>query len=259
MKVSIISRNKSLGIQMASCLALLALWYVLSTKYPSILIPSPLETFKAMAGLAVSGELLGQFILSMSRMLCGFTIGMLAGVSTGLVGGRFAAAYEAMKPVISFLLGIPPIILVVIAMVWFGTSPVIPIFVVAILVFPTFYLHTANGCRSIDTQLLEMAAVYRKTPGQILRHIIFPGLAVPLFTAVSLASGGAVRITIMAELLGTSSGIGSAISLARININTDIVFAWTLISVLTILLIDYSVIHPLKRLVMKWDQKEELS
>ncbi|ARK25349.1 hypothetical protein SporoP37_12245 [Sporosarcina sp. P37] len=259
MKASTISKNKSLSIQVASCLALLALWYVLSTQYPSILIPSPFETFKAMVHLAVTGELLEQFFLSMTRMISGFAIGMLAGVGVGLIGGRFQTGYEAMKPVISFLLGIPPIILVVIAMVWFGTSPLIPISVVAILAFPTFYLHTANGCRSIDTQLLEMASIYRKTPFEVLKHIILPGLAIPLFTAVSLASGGAVRVTIMAELLGTSSGMGSAISLARININTDIVFAWTLISVLTILLIDYSVIHPLKRFVMKWDQKEEAS
>lgn len=258
MKASTISRSKSRVIQLSSCFVLFLLWYALSTQYPSILIPSPIETFQALVHLVENGELVKQFVLSMSRMLSGFTIGMFIGISIGLIAGRYQTAYEAMKPIISFLLGIPPIILVVIAMVWFGTSPVIPIFVVGILVFPTFYLNTANGYRSIDSQLLEMAAVYNKSPWQTLQHIIIPGLSMPLFTAISLAAGGAVRITIMAELLGASSGIGSALSMARINIDTAKVFAWTLVSVVTILLIDYMIIHPLKKYVMKWDDKEEI-
>lgn len=258
MKASTISRNKSRIIQLSSCLVLLLLWYALSTHYPSILIPSPLETFQSLGSLVQNGELATQFVLTMSRMLSGFVMGMLVGVSMGLFAGRFQIVYEAMKPIISFLLGIPPIILVVIAMVWFGTSPIIPILVVSILVFPTFYLNTANGYRSIDGQLLEMATVYNKSPWQTLQHIIMPGLAMPLFTAISLAAGGAVRITIMAELLGASSGMGSALSMARINIDTAKVFAWTLVSVVTILLIDYMIIHPLKKYVMKWDNKEEI-
>lgn len=236
---------------------LIVLWSALSFKYPSILIPSPLETFQALFHLFESGELAKQFLLSMSRMVTGFSIGMCIGISTGLFAGRYPLMYEAMKPIISFLLGIPPIILVVIAMVWFGTSSLIPIFVVSLLVFPTFYLNTANGYRSIDHQLLEMAAIYNKSPWQTLKHVIIPGLMIPIFTAISLASGGAVRTTIMAELLGASSGMGSALSMARINIDTAKVFAWTFVSILAILLIDYLLINPLKKFVMKWDLRED--
>ncbi len=65
-----------------------------------------------------------------------------------------------------------------------------------------------------------------------------------------------MRITIMAELLGTSSGIGAALTMARININTDKVFAWTLISVLAILAIDSFILNPLKARMMKWNMEE---
>lgn len=236
---------------------LLVLWYALSTQYPSILVPSPVETFQALVLLIENGDLAKQLLLSITRMICGFTIGMCIGVSVGLCAGRYSTIYEAMKPVISFLLGIPPIILVVIIMVWVGTSPIIPVIVVSILVFPTFYLNTANGYRSINRQLLEMAVIYDKSSWQTLRHIIMPGLTVPIFTAISLASGGAVRTTIMAELLGASSGIGSALSMARINIDTPKVFAWTFVSILIILLIDYMLINPMKKYMMQWDLKEE--
>lgn len=256
MMISIMNRKKSLIIQMSTCSGIVLIWTLLSLKFPSILIPSPYETLTALWHITVSGELLHQLYLTMVRMLVGLIIGMSLAILSGLLAGRFAVIYEMFRPIIAFLLGIPPIILVVVAMVWFGTNSIIPIFVVSILVFPTFYMNIANGYRQIDIQLLQMATVYKKSTWQTLRFIILPSLMVPFFTACSLAAGGAVRITIMAELLGTSSGIGAALTMARININTDKVFAWTLISVLVILAIDSFILTPLKAKMMKWNMEE---
>lgn len=248
------SSKKSYLLQSASCLVILVIWQLLSMIYPSILIPSPYETWQALMQLVTSGNLVSQFATSGLRMLIGFSLGCSIACVCGLFAGRYANVFEMFRPLVSFLLGIPPIILVVIAMVWFGTSTMIPILVVAILVFPTFFLNIANGYRQIDPQLLEMAMIYKKPKGEQLRKIILPSLMIPFFTAFSLAAGGSVRITIMAELLGTNDGMGAAISLARINIDTDKVFAWTFISILTIILIDVCVINPLKKRMMKYQE-----
>lgn len=53
-------------------------------------------------------------------MVVGLSIGMFLAILSGLLAGRFAVIYEMFRPVIAFLLGIPPIILVVVAMVWYG-------------------------------------------------------------------------------------------------------------------------------------------
>lgn len=243
-------------IQMSTCSSIVVIWTILSLYFPSILIPSPYETLLALWDITRSGELLQQLYLTAMRMIAGLATGMSLAIIWGLLAGRFAVIYEMFRPIIAFLLGIPPIILVVVAMVWFGTNSIIPIFVVSVLVFPTFYVNIANGYRQIDIQLLQMATVYKKSTWQKLRFVILPSLIVPFFTACSLAAGGAVRITIMAELLGTSSGIGAALTMARININTDKVFAWTLISVLAILAIDSFILNPLKARMMKWNMEE---
>lgn len=246
------SRSNKIGLQLSTCLLLLIIWQILSLYYPPILIPSPYDTWQALKELILSGKLVDQYILSATRMLIGFSIGSVIAITCGLLAGRFIVIYEMFKPIISFLLGIPPIILVVVAMVWFGTNSIVPILVVGILVFPTFYINIANGYRGIDVQLLEMARIYRKPKGQILYHIILPSLMIPLFTAFSLAAGGAVRTTIMAELLGASDGIGAALSLARINIDTATVFAWTFVSIITIIGIDQLCINPLKKRMLRY-------
>lgn len=256
MKNSIMSCKNSFIIQGSTCIGILLIWTVLSFNFPSILIPSPYETLVALWKITITGELLQQFYLTMIRMSIGLLIGMTFATICGLLAGRFAVIYEIFRPIISFLLGIPPIILVVVAMVWFGTNSIIPVFVVSILVIPTFYINIANGCRQIDSQLLQMATVYQKSNWQKFRFIILPSLMIPFLTACSLAAGGAVRITIMAELLGTSNGVGAALTMARININTDKVFAWTFISVLTIIAIDIFILNPLKVKMMKWNMGE---
>lgn len=257
MKGSITENKLSYFMQALTVMLILFVWIILSNHFPSILIPSPLETFHAFLSLLESGELLKQLLTSLTRMAMGFTIGMVLAVGCGLLAGKYPLLYEAFRPIISIVLGIPPIILVVLAMVWFGTGSMIPILVVGVLVFPTFYLNTADGWRNIDAQLLQMAVIYNRSSLQILKDIIIPSLTVPIFTAISLAAGGSVRITIMAELLGADNGIGASLSYARINIDTAKVFAWTLLSILIILIIDYLIINPFKKVIFRWKLKEE--
>jgi len=254
---STMSRKKSYLLQTMSCLLIGVFWQLLSLFYPSILIPSPYETGEALLDLITSGNLVTQFITSGVRILVGFSIGCVVASVCGLIAGRYESIFEMFRPIVSFLLGIPPIILVVIAMVWFGTNTMIPVMVVAILVFPTFFLNIANGYRQVDVQLLEMAKIYKKSKRNRLQKIVLPSLMIPFFTAFSLAAGGAVRITIMAELLGTNNGIGAALSLARINIDTAKVFAWTLVSILTITAIDICIINPLKKKLMKYEEDSD--
>jgi NitT/TauT family transport system permease protein len=101
-----------------------------------------------------------------------------------------------------------------------------------------------------------MAAVYEVPWWRTMRHIILPALAVPVFTAVSLASGLAVRITIMAELLGSDDGAGYMIALARTNLDTAKVFAWAVILISLVILLDYAVINPLKRFATRWETEQ---
>ncbi|MFW5435911.1 ABC transporter permease [Paenibacillus apiarius] len=256
MKTSIISRNRRLWIQGASIAVLILLWQFLSMSLPDILFASPLETLASFGNILRSGEFVAQLLISGSRMLYGLSLGVGSGLLCGLLAGGFPVVYEAMRPILSLLMGVPPIILVVLAMVWFGTGSGVPLFVVALLIFPAMYLNTADGMRSIDHSLLEMSQVYRVPFIHRLVHIIIPGLAVPVFTGITLAVGSAVRITIMAELMGSDKGIGYSLALARVNMDTAKVFAWSAVSIALIVVIEQMIIRPLRKYIMRWNTGE---
>lgn len=156
--------KRSFGVKCLAVLVIIGVWQWISLSLPDILFASPLETLRALARMARSGELARQLLTSGGRMLAGFFCGTAAGIAAGLLAGIFSIVYEAMRPFLSLLMGIPPIILVVLAMVWFGTGATVPVFVVSLLVFPSIYLNTADGWRGIDRQLLQMAEVYQIGP-----------------------------------------------------------------------------------------------
>ena len=198
------------------------------------------------------GELWRRLATTLWRMALGWGIGSVVGIVLGLVAGRFEPVYDALRPTQSLLLGVPPVVLVVVAMIWFGSGSLVPIAVVSVLIFPIVYVNTAQGWRSLDLRLVEMARIYGKGSGEVLRHVILPGLAVPIFTGLSVSAGFAVRISVMAELLASDSGIGYSIALARVNINTAKVFAWALVSVVLVAVIDVLIVNPLKRRALRW-------
>lgn len=253
---SITTNSRSFGVKCIAVLGLIGIWQWISMSLPDILFASPLATLQSLVQMARSGELTHQLLVSGGRMLAGLFIGIAAGIATGLFAGIFSVVYEAMRPVLSLFLGVPPIILVVLAMVWFGTGSTVPVFVVALLVFPGIYLNTADGWRGIDKQLLQMADVYKIGSLKKLRHIVIPGLAVPIFTSISLAAGSAVRTTIMAELLGSDKGIGYSLAFARVNLDTAKVFAWTLVSIAAILGMDLLIIRPIRKFALRWNHED---
>lgn len=240
-------------VGLLAIIGLVALWQLLSLYLPEILFPSPLATLEAGIELVRSGELASQLGRSLLRMLAGFALGVSAAIACGLVAGTSAVVYDAFRPVQAVLLGVPPIVFVVLAMVWFGTGGLVPVAVVAVLVFPLVFLSTADGRRNVDRQLLEMAAVYEVSRLRTLRDIVLPALAVPIFTAISLATGIAVRVTIMAELLAAADGVGYHIALARVNVDTATVFAWTIVLVGLVILVDHAVVGPMKRSAARWE------
>ncbi len=226
-------------------------WHIASIFFIELVLPSPKQTFTAIYKMFLNGELIYHLRISLIRVMFGFFLGTFIAIIIGILAGRFSFLYEMLRPLQAFLIGSPPIAIVVIAMIWFGTSHFVSIFVVSVLIFPTVYIHTADGYRQLNRQLFEMAQVYRRSLISVLINIVFPGLFLPIFTSVSLAMGSAFRIGIMAELLSASEGIGSSLGLARSNLDTAKVFAWLFISTLLVIVFDYFFIRPIRRNLIK--------
>ncbi|CFX45072.1 MetI-like domain [Syntrophomonas zehnderi OL-4] len=229
-------------------------WQFLSMVYGAVLVPSPADTLRAIGLLIKTGELGENLLITFRRQICGLSLGIMCGFLSGFLAGCFQRLEWLMQPLISFLLAVPAIIFVTMAMVWLGMGDKMTVFLVALLVFPIMHINTMEGIKTIDRALLEMAQVYRLPLLQKVKKIYLPGMKHGLIAGFSLAMASSIRLTIMAEMLGAREGMGQRVAITRAYLETDQLFAWVLVLLTILISLEFIIIRPLKRSVNRTKQ-----
>ena len=175
------------------------------------------------------GATIGTTIL---RLIAGLAIGVGVGAVLGLLFGLCPKIEDVGTPLIHVLQAIPPVCWVVLALVWFGFNGKPCVFIVATATVPTVVINLSHGVRSVDPQLLEMARLYQFSRWKMLRHVTLPSIRPYFRSALEIVIGGGWKLAVMGEVLTTNSGIGGAITTARLNIEPDAIIAWSLLLVL---------------------------
>lgn len=92
-------------------------------------------------------------------------------------------------------------------------------------------INLSHGVRGVDRQLLEMARLYRFSRWKTLRHVTLPSIRPYFNSAMEIVIGGGWKLAVMGEVLTTNSGIGGAITSARLNVQPDAIIAWSFLLV----------------------------
>lgn len=228
------------------------LWGWGSTQLSPIALPSPIETAEALSRLTATGAAFPALAETGLRVIAAFSAALVIGGGLGLAAGFVVPVRAAIGPLVTMLLAVPPIVWVVLALIWFGTGSPAVIFTVFIAVLPIIFLAAVEGVRSVDPELSEMAEAFRMNRRQMLRHVTLPHLGSYLLPASITAFGIAWKVCVMAELLSAREGIGSGLADARANLDTAETFAWLIIVVSAFLLIEALVLRPLHRRLEPW-------
>lgn len=211
---------------------LLGLWQLATLFFPPMVVP-PLSNVAVRMYQIVTGEhflpLVGTTLL---RLLAGLGLGVALGAGIGLLFGLCKPLEDVFAPFVTILQTVPPVCWVVLALVWFGFNGKPCVFIVATATIPTMVINLSSGVRSIDPELIEMARMYQFSKSKIIRHVILPSVQPYFRSALEIVAGGGWKLVVMGEVLTTSTGIGGAITTARLNIEPDSIIAWALLLVL---------------------------
>ncbi len=216
-----------------SLILYLAVWKILSLLIGrAVILPPPEDVLRQTVLFLSSADSWSMILASSLRGLGGFFISLVLGLLTGLLAGHSRFFRWFSDPFLISIRSIPVLSLILLAIIWFPTE-MVPVFICFLVVFPVVTTAVATGVRQVDGELLEMAEIYNKSRRSILRHITLPGIAPYLFSAVSTGLGLTWKSVVAAEILSMPrDGIGSAMQTAQLQLNTDQLFAWTLIVVL---------------------------
>ena len=238
--------------ELSGFITFLIIWYLAARNFSAVVLPSPIETFDALKYLLITNQLLTAVWASLFHIFTGFAMAVLAGTILGIFAGLIPWFRRFIAPTIAAFQGIPPIGWIVIALLWFGNGSGTSIFTVAVATLPIIFISTVDGIITTDSQLLEMANLFRTPKQFLLLDIYFPHLLSYLFTALTTGLGLAFRLGIMAELLSAETGIGAELNLARINLETAEVMAWICVVLMMIIISEYVILRPLRVRLEPW-------
>jgi NitT/TauT family transport system permease protein len=245
-------RAERLGWSLAGALLLLGAWALAAGHQPEVVLPSPGRTAQAVIGLAQDGVLADSLLTTLQRAGIGVGIALIAGGLWGAAAGRYELVAAMTQPGLSALMALPPVVIVVLALIWLGTGGRVAIFVVALVALPLIVASVREAIRNIDRDLIEVVDVFAVPRGRMVRHLIVPGIASPVLATTSVAVGQSLRVAVMAELLAAGSGVGFEVARARTNIETADVFAWAAVLVASVLVVEFIVLQPLTRRALRW-------
>jgi NitT/TauT family transport system permease protein len=92
---------------------------------------------------------------------------------------------------------------------------------------------------------------------KIMIKIYLPTILPHFFSGARLAFGFGWRVSLVAETLGSSSGVGYRLRQAADLIQTDQVFAWTLSLIVLMAAIEMGVLRPLENHLFRWKKEAE--
>ncbi len=236
----------------ASIFLFIACWNVGNQLYGDLVLPSPLETFSNLIYMLKDNALWDNINITLYRAFTGFTISLLIGTFIGLLAGFFATTSMMSRPIVTILVGMPPIAWIVLAMIWFGMGDATVVFTVIVTSFPIIFVGALQGTRTLDGDLKEMADSFGLPWHMKFTDVYFPHIFSYVFPAWVSGLGMAWKIVVMAELLATSDGIGASLALARSQLDTTTALSLVVIMIASLMFIEYIILEPIKREVESW-------
>lgn len=128
--------------------------------------------------------------------------------------------------------------IIIIALVWFKASNV-SIFTTILICFPIIYTNIIEGIKSSDIKLIQMAKMYKVKKRYLIREFYIPSIRSYAISSILMCLGLAWKVSVTSEVLSTPKySIGLNLLNSKTTLETEELFAWTIIVVMLSLLFE---------------------
>lgn len=183
-------------------------WQIAAQFTSHILISSPTRVARDLWRLAGEANIHSALATSLQELYIGLAIGVFAGITLGILVGRFHRLNLVLSPFINSLNAVPQVIAIPLFVIWIGIgAPARVLFIVLITFFPVL-LNTAAGVRNVAVGYVELGRSFGIRRRKELTKIAIPGAAPYIFAGLRLGLSHAVVGMIIGEMEISNVGVG---------------------------------------------------
>jgi NitT/TauT family transport system permease protein len=238
--------------------AFVAVWQLATTFWltnPRLFPPPELvaeEIWKIVKGEGPINSSYVDALATLRRIVAAFLLAFVIGCSLGVLAGRVRLVYDFISNPLWVSMAVPSVVWAFIFVVIFGTGDIVPISALMALLIPNVTLTVAEGTKALSRELGEMAQSYGTTTAQRVKDVYIPQLVPYFFSSARVSFGLAIKIAVVAEVIGLEAGIGYELDYWYTQTVLAPVVAWGVILVGLGLAVDQLVFGPLERKVGRW-------
>ncbi|TLK53276.1 ABC transporter permease subunit [Glutamicibacter sp. V16R2B1] len=208
-------------------LTVLIIWEVAARSgiLPEVAFPAASAVLVALGGLIFNASFWAAVASTLAAAGVGLLIVTIIAVPLGLAIGRVQFVSKSMTLVIEFLKPIPPVALLPLALLFWGPSPTMKVFLVVMGSLWPLLIQISYGARGVDKTQLDLARSYRFGWTRTVRHILLPTLVPHALVGLRVSASIAIVVAVVAELIGGATGLGQSISLAQNTADLPVMYA----------------------------------
>ena len=207
------------------------------------------------SGRGELGSAYVQILQTSFRLFAAFAVAFLIGIATGIAAGRNKVVFSFVENLVWIFMAVPSVVWVYLFAVGLGLSPLVPIGAVAALLIPQFIVLVGEGAKSVPADLVEMARSYKASTWQRLTGLFLPFLVPYIIAASRTSFATAVKVMLIAEVIGQPNGIGFEVSYWYGRLFMGPILAWGITMIVMGIVIDNLVFGPIERRVSQWKSK----
>jgi ABC-type nitrate/sulfonate/bicarbonate transport system permease component len=196
--------------------AIVALWQLWAVTADSQYFPPPTTILGEFQDLWLFSEFGTHVVPSLMRILLGFGIAVVIGVTLGIPLGLSLWSRRFAMPHIEYWRAMPPPALLPISVVLLhsiGNLQKVS-FIAFFCLFPVL-LNTIDGVRGIDPTLVETARSYGIPRHDWIRRIVLPAALPQISAGMRLSLSLAVIIMVVSEYFSSTSGVGYVLLVSK--------------------------------------------
>jgi NitT/TauT family transport system permease protein len=236
--------------------ALIVLWGVLVAVFgvPDYLVPAPQAVIPKL--VQARQALWQNTVITLREIVIGFAITVVLSIPLGLVIALSLVARRVAYPVLVFIQLVPKIAVAPLFLVWFGFGIQSKVLLTVLLSFFPLLLASIAGFQALDTRLLYLTRSMGASAWQTFWHVRFPSALHVIFAGLKTTATIAATAAIVAEFVGSNSGLGYQLLVATGVLDTPLIFAILLILTVIGIGLNYF-IEAVAYFAMPWQRARE--
>jgi NitT/TauT family transport system permease protein len=216
---------------------------------PAYLLPKPLDV------LARIGHDYPTFLhngwATLQVILIGFGCSALLGVALALVVVLNGWAERVLMPLIVGTQTVPMIAIAPLFVVWLGFGIAPKVLVTFLISFFPVVISTAAGLRAVEPDMIDLVRSMGATGLRVLLKVRIPTALPQMFSGFKIAITSAVIGAIVAEFVGSDSGLGYLLVTSTATMDGPLIWSALLILIVMGVLL-FALTAQIERLVIPW-------